>query len=177
MRNELGELVASFREIFTGDNLRMLLTLCVSIPMSIRQWKKVMSRNTRKDKFIEAAKNNGCVTTGVCVKSEYLAGDPDGNSLEERSAAIAIKYQYKVEGITYYKKQLFRNPGSRRIDYPNTITIYYAKAKPRKVITSVEWPAYTGKYNPGRREHAFFTSVGLWFVLTCLVFGILKLLF
>ena len=177
MSDELMELLALLREIFTGDNLMILLSLCVSIPMAVRQWKMVMNGRTRKDKFIETSKKNGCVTTGVCVDMEYLVGDSDANTMKDRSGAIAVKYQYQVDGIIYHKHLLFRNPGSRQIDYPNMITIYYAKERPKKVITSVEWPAVTSKYNPGRRQHALLISFGLWFVLTMIVFWILKLRF
>lgn len=171
MDEDLIELWISLQELFSGENLAMLLTLCISITLAVLQRKKVMECRTRKDKFIENAKNNKRVVVAKVVDVGHYT-DNDGPGYRRENAVV--KYEYKVNGKAYRKTISFHD--HLYADYPNTIQIYYAKNNPRNVITSVDWPAYTGKYNPGRRQHALLSSLGVWFVTTGIVFYVLKFL-
>lgn len=152
------------------DEIISLLALCVSVPVAVGYYKKVMGGNSKHDRFVEKAKRNGCVTTGVCVDTEYLSGDPDAKSLEGRSGAIEAKYQYRVEGVTYKKKLLFRNPGSMHIEHPKTIEIYYDVHNPKKAVSPVEFSTAT------RYQTGCLGAVGVWIVLTAIMINVLKLL-
>lgn len=153
------------------DEIISLLALCVSVPVAVGYYKKVMGGNSKHDRFVEKAKRNGCVTTGVCVDTEYLLGDRAAKSMEERSPAIEVKYQYQVDDVTYHKRLQFQNPGSRWIDYPDTITIYYDKNNPKRVVTPAEFSSYA------RKQSGCLGAVGIWFALMMIVIGVLKLLF
>ena len=153
------------------DEIIGLIALCFSVPASVVYYKKVMGGNTKHDRFVNKAKRNGCVTTGVSVDTEYLSGDPDAKSLQGRSGALAVKYQYQVEGITYYKRIHFHDAGSINIKYPRTIEIYYEKSKPKKAVSPVEFSA------ANRRQSGCLGAVGIWIVITGILVNVLKWLF
>lgn len=153
-----------------SEEMLSLMALCVSIPVAVGYYKKVVGGNSKHDRFIQKAKRNRCVTTGVCVHTEYWPGDPEAKSLEDRSGAIEAKYQYQVDGVDYYKRLLFRDPGSINIHYPSSIELYYDKNKPKKAVSPVEFSAQT------RKQSGCFGAVLIWFLLMLILVNGLKLL-
>lgn len=86
----------------------------------------------RRMKFVEKAKENGCVAVATRVRSQsktetFMMVSPDKD-------AVKVTYEYEVDGKKYYKKVIFERP----MHVPWTITIYYAGHNPKKVVTSAE---------------------------------------
>lgn len=154
-----------------SDKIIALLSLCVSVPMAVGYYKKVMGGNARQDRFIDKAKQNGCVTTGVCVDTEYLPGDINGDNLTERSAMMKVKYEYRVDGMKYYKYLRFQDIGCDLLDYPEQITIFYDKRNPRKTLSRMEFSASS------RKQSGCLGAIGIWFVITAILTNILKFIF
>lgn len=153
-----------------NQDLITVLTLMVTVPVSIGYYKKVMAGNSKQDKLIKRAKQKGSVATGVCVKTEYLLGDRDASSLEERSPTMEVTYEYTVHGVQYYRRIHFQSQASRRIHYPAQITIYYDPDNPRKAITAEEFPA------AARRTKGCLGAAVIWLILSIILANGLKLL-
>ncbi len=122
--------------------------------------------NPKKSKgeiFMEEAKAAGRVVTAHQVKEKHIYGSYDANNGKtyENVNYYKATYEYEINGSTYQKKMEFMGPA------PSEVTFYYAKNKPRKVITSsidIDEPKRTGK-------------IVLINVLGFVMYGILKLVF
>lgn len=152
-----------------SDEIITLLSLAVSVPVSIAYYRKVMGGNSKKDKLIRKAKKHGCVVTAVAGNTEYLYGDPNASSLEDRSPSMLVKYEYQVDGVTYRKQLRFQKFDRSLISYPDRITIYYDPAHPRKAACLEETPQWV------RKQNGCLGAAAIWLVLYIVLGNVLKL--
>jgi len=91
--------------------------------MLFAKWK------TRKEKFIEKAKAKGHVTEGRRAKYRYASMDNKQGKFSHY--IIWVKYEYVVNGKTYYKKLRFKR---HRFSFPDHVNVYYDARNPRKAV-------------------------------------------
>lgn len=96
----------------------------------------VIKGKSRNQKFIEKAKERGCVTTAQFKDSKVVRGDP----AERGSLGMdqyTIIYQYFVNGIEY-KKVMKYVTVEIAPHYPTEIEIYYDASNPKRSVTPSE---------------------------------------
>lgn len=115
-------------------------SIAVLIVFAIEYIKTFCSKD---DKFITKAKENGNYVTGNIIDRKFYYGNETSSSSRFRNHRIKVVYEYVVNGTSYKKKITFHSPGKVRIDYPNSVTVYYNPKNPSKGICKEE-PAQSG---------------------------------
>lgn len=98
-------------------------------------------RERRKQKFMEAAVRDGCVTEGIALsnsqRDSLLSILLDGAPWL-KSKTVNMLYEYRVHGKRYLKNLRFRlwknaETGEFVITYPYKIRVYYSAKCPKRI--------------------------------------------
>lgn len=103
-----------------------------------RVYKKRGNQFNEKLKFIEKAKRKGHYTQAVAVEKTVHYGDRRSNNIELRAHSMAVSYEFRIHGETFYKTLMFQSPGKTLIEYPQTLIMYYDPRNPEKTICREE---------------------------------------
>ena len=87
-----------------------------------------------KYKFIKKAEAKGHYKTATLIDSISICGNPEAKSSYHRYDRMKCIYEYKVNGVSYKKKLVFRSQGTISWDYPYTITVYYNPRHPSRGV-------------------------------------------
>lgn len=124
---------------------------------------------SRKQRFIEKAKEKGNVTYGTCVDTKLSLGtDKAGSPDALRFDTLIVKYEYVVNGKKYYKKLRFQSPGMASIDFPYKVKVYYDPKRPRKAVCKRE--ASVGR----QRQNGCLLTILYTIATTRIVYEIIK---
>ena len=87
-----------------------------------------------KNKFIKQAEAKGYYKTATLIDSIRICGNPEAKSSYNRYDRMKCIYEYRVNGVSYKKKLIFRSQGTVSIRYPYEITIYYDPRHPSRGV-------------------------------------------
>ncbi len=117
------------------DTRNAIPVLCGIITLIICIRKLVIRGKSPNQKFIEKAKENGCVVEAVLLDTWINSGDHDSKIQDARYSTKHAIYEYYVDGKKYtaaFSAKIY--PGKHPI-FPNTRTLYYKKGNPKKSIS------------------------------------------
>jgi len=115
------------------------------ITFGVCYYRFLIKGKSGKERFIDRAKQKGCVTEGTCIKTKTRFGTHDSNDASYLSNdSIIVKYEYMVKGKSYSKKIKFQSPGMVSIKYPYKVNIYYDEKNPAKAYCREEASADSG---------------------------------
>lgn len=89
---------------------------------------------SHKYKFIKKAEAKGYYKTATLIDSIRICGNPEAKSSYNKYDRMKCIYEYKVNGVSYKKKLIFRSQGTVSIRYPYEITIYYNPRHPSRGV-------------------------------------------
>ena len=90
---------------------------------------------SRKQKFIERAKQQGNVTTGTKISAKVYQGDASAKSYNARSNTWVVIYGYMVDGVEYKRKVKFDGGlGIPKANYPVQVNVCYDPRRPKKAL-------------------------------------------
>ena len=115
-----------------------VIAIAAATAVSILYKKKFNKSGSKKNQFIERSKKKGWVTQGVAVSNKFRGGIQGHSSPYMRADARTVKYEYRVDGKTYYKEMTFQSPGMTYVSYPDIVTVYYDRVNPRKAFCPEE---------------------------------------
>lgn len=98
---------------------------------------RAASGKSKKEKFIENAKQNGCFTKAKAVFNKHHFGNDGHNSAAYGKDREIVVYEYTVNGKKYTKKIIYEHSGTSS-DYPYEITVYYNPKNPKKIVREGE---------------------------------------
>ena len=84
--------------------------------------------------FIKKAEAKGHYKTATLIDSIRICGNPEAKSSYNRYDRMKCIYEYRVNGVSYKKKLIFRSQGTVSIRYPYEITIYYDPRHPSRGV-------------------------------------------
>lgn len=87
---------------------------------------------SHKYKFIKKAEAKEYYKTATLIDSIRICGNPEAKSSYNKYDRMKCIYEYKVNGVSYKKKLIFRSQGTVSIRYPYEITIYYNPRHPSR---------------------------------------------
>lgn len=120
------------------EQLRVGIAFAIFVAAFVVCYIRVFLKGTsRKQKFVAKAKEKGCYTQGDYVTHKFRGGSYDSTSSSYRDDQHIVKYEYQVNGKTYYKKLRFRAK-SGAVEQPRHITVYYDSSNPKKAIAANE---------------------------------------
>ena len=88
--------------------------------------------HSHKNMFIKKAEAKGHYKTATLIDSICICGNPEAKSSYNRYDRMKCIYEYRVNGVSYKKKLIFRSQGTVSIRYPYEITIYYDPRHPSR---------------------------------------------
>lgn len=113
-------------EVSNSALVVILIGIVIGIILSIVLYK----RKTLNERFVEKCRNDGCSTRAEIVKKRTFYDDA-GYKPANRSSKFFLKWEYTVNGKTYYKTTFEQATGNwGRHDYYRTI--YYSRKNPKK---------------------------------------------
>ncbi len=119
------------------DFMYMIPVVC-GITVGILSAVKKLKGKSSNQKFIEKAKQDGCVVNATLVDT-WVNARNNNNSAENDDPSLHALYEYYVDGKKYTKGLYFYKSFGREHDrFPQTKTIYYKKGNPKKAITDGE---------------------------------------
>lgn len=87
---------------------------------------------SHKYKFIKKAEAKGHYKTATLIDSIRICGNLEAKSSYSRYDRMKCIYEYRVNGVSYKKKLIFRSQGTVSIRYPYEITIYHNPRHPSR---------------------------------------------
>lgn len=90
--------------------------------------------HSHKNMFIKKAEAKGHYKTATLIDSICICGNPEAKSSYNRYDRMKCIYEYRVNGVSYKKKLIFRSQGTVSIRYPYEITIYYDPRHPSRGV-------------------------------------------
>lgn len=90
--------------------------------------------HSHKNMFIKKAEAKGHYKTATLIDSIRICGNPEAKSSYNRYDRMKCIYEYRVNGVSYKKKLIFRSQGTVSIRYPYEITIYYDPRHPSRGV-------------------------------------------
>ena len=127
----------------------------------------ILFGKSRKQKFVEKAKENGNFVEGVFVDVKISRGSNDISSEKFGNDIYVVKYEYCVDGAKYLKKLRFNTGGSMTESYPAKIMVYYNPNNPKKAIAGNEATAVQQKKS-GCLTSFVVTGIVVWSLIRLL---------
>ncbi len=93
------------------------------------------TKKSKKEIFMDRAKERGDFVEAVKCKSWIKPGDRNSNKQSRRTPTYIVTYEYFVGGERYTKTLHFQSPGMAGCDYPGKITVYYDRNNPKKAYS------------------------------------------
>lgn len=124
--------------LFSMENLVTLVALVAAIFVSRVFFVNKIGKMTKKEQMIAQAKRKGNVAKGVCVDTKFVRGDMHSDHIEMREHSMRVKYEYRVNGVPYYKTMEFQSIGMAVTNYPHEVDVYYDGRNPRKAVCPEE---------------------------------------
>lgn len=121
----------------------------------------ILFGKSRKQKFVEKAKENGNFVEGVFVDFRISRGSHESKNDAFGEDDYIVKYEYCVDGMKYYKKLRFNSGGSMTKCYPSKIMVYYNPNNPKKAIAGNEATAVQQKKS-GCLTSFVVTGIVVW---------------
>ena len=143
----------------------IVIVIAVNICIAYNRWLK--KRGSKKYRFIEHAKSIGAFTEGKTVDTKFYGGIRDSDNRNVRNDSLVVKYEYIVNGKSYYKKMEFQSPGLVSIEYPSNVIVYYDVNNPKKAVCKEEL---------NERQSRLVKVILLFIVVMTIMVNVLKLL-
>ena len=145
------------------EEVRIWIAFGVMMVISITGYLRMFRKSpSRKQKFIETAKQKDNFATAFLVDTKYRYADRFSEDMRKQEDFCIAVYEYTVNGNTYQKKLRFDALGKNTPAVPRSITIYYDPHHPQKGICPNE--ATVAHRNSAG---CFFTVVGAFFGILC----------
>lgn len=129
-----------------SDNLQFGIALVCGFIVFIYSFIRLfIYGKTQKQRFIEKAKEKGWVTEGIFVdfkRRTYTRRSRGRNRYRRkrygykryRYDILTVKYEYFVNGKSYYKKLKFQIRKWDRAEFPHKVKVYFDPKNPKKAV-------------------------------------------